>query len=225
MTRYDLDQDLTQRDLARAVQSMRWAERWNKYGAGLICFNDVLLKRSLGTAFGAATGAILGHAFCFAQLGAAVYSGFSVTNPLYYILPPGLALAAKLGVDHIKPANGEGEKQQRRNFLKYSVGSSVLAMAWGMRGHMGFQPGGSYGQKFSKLNSSQQSYLEGEIGLYYFPQLDDRVRQKILEEAKVANKTPVAYVFDREGLAIMEICKTNRERAGTNISPIFQSSL
>lgn len=214
----------TEKALARAVQSMRLSELWNKHGASLICLDDFVPKINLVNSFGVVAGTLLGHSFCLAQIGAAVYGGFSVTNPLYYIIPPGFAFAAKWGVDRIKPAKGDVQKQQRRNFLKYAVGSSVLAIAWGMRGHLGIDPGGSYGKEFAKLNSAQQSFLEGQIGMHYFPELSESERQKTLKEAARAGKTPVAYVFDRDGLAVMEICKTSRER-DTNVPSIVRSRL
>ena len=190
----DADQ---KRQVTRAARQMRLSNIWSRYGATMVC---------------TAGGGILGHAFCLLQLAVAVYGGFSVTHPAFYAAPTALVYGLKRIFDRVKPPKDSNEQRQRRNFLVVTAAASVVGIGWNMHYHLGKAPDGSYGKDFKDLTPAQQEYLKGEIGLYYFPQLSPLDHQKTLRDAKAADKDPVAYVFDRNSVGVMQACQANREK-------------
>lgn len=188
----------TEKALARAVQSMRWAERWDKYGITVICIGG---------------GGALGHAFCIAQAAALVAGGPVLGHGVGIVAAPIVAMVTKIVAERVKPPKDNNERKQRlRGAFVLAVSGVVVAAAshfYDARYHYFLpEPSGSYGRAFKHLTGNQQDHIRHQILSFYLPNQTAQHRQKIKKQADQSGKPVEAFLFDRDGLGILDQCKS-----------------
>lgn len=191
----------TQAALARAVRSMRWSQFWDKYGITVFCVGG---------------GGALGHAFCVAQAAALVTGGPVLGHGLGMVAAPALAVATKVAADRIRPPKDHNERKQRlRGAFVMAVSGVVVAAAshlYDARYHYFLpEPPGSYGRDFKDLTRDQQDHIRHQIQSFYLPNQTSDQRKILKKQADQLQKSVEALIFDRDGLPILDLCKTIQE--------------